>query len=183
MEAKPLYYAGERLRRLDRPEWGIGQVLENSDDPLIETFFEYHGRSQIDIRKADTVSVETGEERHPILDLLLVEDLNWKGVHHSIYVVLLDEAVLENWRFRQANRHYTGGKPCLYVGMTGLKPERRFRNHKRGHKANYYVRNYGVRLVSELYQNFNPMPYKLAQVVEVEVAEKLRSQGFAVWQH
>jgi hypothetical protein len=97
--------------------------------------------------------------------------------------VLLENTVLKHWRFREANRHYPGRKPCIYVGMTGLKPESRFRNHKRGHKSNYYVRKYGVRLLPDLYESFNPMPYKLAQVVEAELAEGLRSWGFAVWQH
>ena len=183
MNTLPLYYAGERISCTERPSWGIGQVLDNSSEPIIEVFFEYFGRCEIDTTRLSVVPVETGKEEHPVLDLLLVEDLSWKGAHHNIYIVLLDNAVLENWRFRKANRHYRGGKPCLYVGMTGLKPEMRFRNHKRGHKSNFYVRRYGVRLLTDLCRGFNPMPYKLAQVVEAEMAEKLRSRGFAVWQH
>ena len=79
MDAQFLYYAGERLSCIDRPEWGIGQVLENSEKPLVDVFFEYYGRSQIDTSEAAVVPIETGKKRHPVLDLLLVEDLNWKG--------------------------------------------------------------------------------------------------------
>ena len=33
--------------------------------------------------------------------------------------------------------------------MTGLTPEKRFENHKRGYKGNKYVERYGERLAME----------------------------------
>jgi len=183
MHTRFLFFAGERLSYIGQPDWGIGQVLEDAAEPIVEVFFEYLGRTTIDTGQDSVARVETGSERHPILDLLAVEDLNWKRARHNIYIVLLDKAAFDHWRFREANRHYSGGKPCIYVGMTGLTPEARLRNHKKGHKSNYYVKRHGVRLLSGLYESFNPMPYKLAQVVEAEIAERLRSQGYAVWQH
>lgn len=103
-------------------------------------------------------------------------------MRHSVYVVELHSDVLMNSRFRQANPGCDPAKPCLYVGMTGLSPDVRFDNHKRGYKANRYVRMYGLRLLPNMYECFNPMPYRAAQQMEVELAQELREKGYAVWQ-
>jgi predicted GIY-YIG superfamily endonuclease len=71
----------------------------------------------------------------------------------------------------------------VYVGSTGLSPEKRFAQHKRGYKANRYVRRYGLQLLPDLYEPYNPMPYRDAVEEEEFLAEELRHQGFAVWQH
>ena len=101
---------------------------------------------------------------------------------HSVYVVELDDKVLNHKPFREANRGYDPTKPCLYVGCTGLKVEERFANHKRGYKGNRYVQEYGIRLRPDFYAFFNPMPYAAARTMEVELAEELRAKGYAVWQ-
>ena len=46
--------------------------------------------------------------------------------------------------------------PPVYVGMTGLTPEARLANHKKGHKASRIVRKHGVRLLPALYTHLNP---------------------------
>lgn len=65
--------------------------------------------------------------------------------------------------------------------MTGLSPEQRFENHKRGIKAAGVVRRFGERLVPRLYAHLNPMPYDKAQAMEVMLAESLRKRGFVVY--
>jgi hypothetical protein len=70
--------------------------------------------------------------------------------HHSVYVVELDRA---------ASPDRDSALPPLYVGMTGLAPEARFANHKRGHKSSRVVRKHGVRLLPSLYADLNPMSY------------------------
>jgi len=104
------------------------------------------------------------------------------GYHYSVYVVELSAAVWNERRFRKANPGYLLGKPFVYVGMTGLDPDVRFDKHKAGIKSNRFVRDFGLRLVPELYQAFNPMPYDGAREMEVELAIGLREAGFAVWQ-
>lgn len=101
---------------------------------------------------------------------------------HHVYVVLLSERVWNEPRFRRANPDHEVTKPCLYVGMTGLDPDLRFDRHKAGIKANRFVQQYGVRLLPELYECFNPMPYEAARDMEVELAIGLREQGYGVWQ-
>ncbi len=88
--------------------------------------------------------------------------------HHSVYVVYLRNPIGD-------------GRAGYYVGMTGLTPEERFKNHKAGVKAAGVVRRFGVRLVPRLYAHLNPMPYKEAAAMEVALAEQLRARGFQVF--
>jgi hypothetical protein len=102
--------------------------------------------------------------------------------HHSVYVVLLSNDVLYEPRFRKANPDYATGKPCVYVGMTGLSPDVRLDKHKAGIQSNKFVRLYGLRLMPELYEVYNPMPYEAARDMEVELAIGLQEEGYGVWQ-
>ncbi len=105
-----------------------------------------------------------------------------RRVHHHVYVVELSREVLTEARFRRCNPDYIEGMPCVYVGMTGLDPDVRFDKHKAGIQANRYVLRYGLRLLPDLYEGFNPMPYREAVEREIEVGIDLRSAGFGVWQ-
>ena len=102
--------------------------------------------------------------------------------NHHVYVVELSKDVLHEAKFLKANPHYEHRKPCVYVGMTGLTPDERFDKHKAGIKSNSFVRRYGLRLLPELYECFNPMPYEGARDMEVELAIDLRDEGYGVWQ-
>ena len=102
--------------------------------------------------------------------------------HHSVYVVELSRDVWGEPRFRRANAHYDITKPCVYVGMTGLSPDVRFDKHMAGIQAARYVTRYGVRLLPQLYEVYNPMPYEAAREMEVELALSLKARGFGVWQ-
>jgi hypothetical protein len=88
--------------------------------------------------------------------------------HHSVYVVYL--------------RNPRGdGKAGYYVGMTGLTPEERFENHKKGRKSATVVKRFGERLVPRLYVHLNPMSYADAVVMEARLAADLRRRGFQVF--
>jgi hypothetical protein len=52
------------------------------------------------------------------------------------------------------------------VGLTGLSPEEPFENHLTGWKSSRLVEEYGVRLLPELYEHLNPMPYAVAARTE-----------------
>jgi len=103
-------------------------------------------------------------------------------LRYYVYVVALDDTVWNEVRFRRANPDYRFEGPCVYVGMTGLDPDLRFDRHKAGIQSNRYVREYGLRLLPELYEVFNPLPYDGARDMEVELAIGLRESGYAVWQ-
>ena len=100
--------------------------------------------------------------------------------HHHVYVVLLDSAVADFKRVRVLNPARDPSKPCIYVGMTGLTPEKRFANHKKGIKAAGFVKKFGIRLLPELYEHLNPMPYEAAAQMEQDLAEDLRKLGYTV---
>jgi hypothetical protein len=103
--------------------------------------------------------------------------------HYYVYVVLLRDEVLSRKKFLKSNPEYQDGKPCVYVGMTGLDPDTRFDKHKAGVKANTFVRDYGDRLMPELIEDLKqPMTYDDAKYLEVDVAVRLRESGYGVWQ-
>lgn len=85
----------------------------------------------------------------------------------SLYVVLLT---------------FAPGDHGLYVGMTGLEPDQRYRNHKAGHKASRWVKRYGVGLLPALYSHVGPLTYETALELEVALAEALRRTGVRVEQ-
>ncbi len=100
--------------------------------------------------------------------------------HHNVYVILLDAKAAKHPSVLRVNPTRDAQKPCVYVGMSGLPPEHRFENHKHGYKAAWVVERYGVRLLPELYEHLNPMPYEAALQMELELAEDLRAEGYTV---
>ena len=117
---------------------------------------------------------KNGKQRH-------LKDMKIANNHH-IYVVELSKDVLYEPKFKKANPDYLFGKPCVYVGMTGLDPDARFDRHKAGIQANKFVKEFGLWLLPELYESHNPMPYEDAKYMEVDLAIRLREAGYGVWQ-
>jgi hypothetical protein len=102
--------------------------------------------------------------------------------HHHVYVVELSKDVLNEPRFRKCNPGYIDGKPCVYVGMTGLDPDVRFDKHKAGIQANRFVTQYGLRLLPDCTRASTPWAMKRRVDREIEIGIDLRSAGFGVWQ-
>ena len=102
------------------------------------------------------------------------------GFHHSVYVVLLSKAALKDSAILRLNPARDRSKPAVYVGMTGLPVDHRFENHKNGYKSARLVRKYGVRLLPELYEHLNPMPFEAAAQMEMDLTEDLRKSGYTV---
>ncbi|MCD6706685.1 MAG: hypothetical protein LT080_09580 [Thiobacillus sp.] len=102
--------------------------------------------------------------------------------YYHVYVIELSKDVLYEGRFRKSNPGYVAGKPCVYVGMTGLDPDVRFDKHKAGIQSNRFVKQFGLRLLPDLYELYNPLPYDAARSLEVELAIDFREAGYGVWQ-
>lgn len=100
--------------------------------------------------------------------------------HHNVYVILLDNAAAKHRSILRLNPNRDPLKPCIYVGMTGILVDHRFENHKHGYKSAWVVRKYGVRLMPDLYEHLNPMPFEAAAQMEKELAEDLRTEGYTV---
>jgi hypothetical protein len=105
-----------------------------------------------------------------------------RRAHYHVYVIELSKDVLTEPRFLRANPGYRSGQPCVYVGMTGLDPDVRFDKHKAGIQANRFAQRYGLRLLPDLYEAWNPMRHDEACTREVEIGIELRLAGFGVWQ-
>jgi hypothetical protein len=101
--------------------------------------------------------------------------------HHNVYVVLLAPDAATIRKVLAANPNRAPDKPILYVGLTGLAPEKRFANHKLGLKSSSLVRRFGIRLLPDLYAHLNPMPYEAAAQMEKDLTEDLRQAGYTVF--
>ena len=108
------------------------------------------------------------------------KEASGKSFHHSVYVILLDPAVLRHPSIQRLNPNRDPVKPCVYVGMTGLAVQDRFQNHKEGQKPAWVVKKYGLRLMPDLYEYLNPMPFEAAAQMEKDLAEDLRADGYTV---
>jgi hypothetical protein len=95
-------------------------------------------------------------------------------------VIILNVSVLKERSVLRLNPNRDRTKPPVYVGMTGLPVDHRFENHKNGYKSARLVRKYGIRLVPELYEHLNPMPFEAAAQMEKDLAEDLRAEGYTV---
>ncbi len=174
------FRAGDYVRHSSQPNWGIGRVLSIGEKGKLNIFFLRGGKR---IFTSSSPQLEqVGDPRNPILEI--AGTANWNRADRNLYVVELDPMVFEReQRFAEANPHWIPGNLCVYVGMTGLTPEERFRAHMRGEHAARLVRRYGRRLIPEFYEDFNPLPHELAKEMEGELARQLRADNLAVWQN
>jgi hypothetical protein len=170
---------GDYVKHTSQPEWGIGRILSIDNVKNLIIFFLRGGKRTL---LSNSATVEQVNTHDPILQLAGAAD--WSRADRNLYVVELSPKVFD-WerRFFEANLHWIPGRLCVYVGMTGLTPEERFRAHLRGEHAAWFVQKYGRRLLPEFYEHFNPLPYDLAQQMEPELARQLRADGLAVWQN
>jgi hypothetical protein len=81
-----------------------------------------------------------------------------RGKHYHVYVIELFKDVLDNVWLMRSNPSYQTGKPCVYIGMTGLDPDVRFDKHKAGIQDNRYVQEFGLRLLPQTYALYNRSP-------------------------
>jgi len=105
-----------------------------------------------------------------------------KRKRRNLYVITLDPEVLWIKEFRQANPGYVEGMPCLYVGITIHEPGDRFEQHKAGYRSSKYPRKYGIELALDLIEGFEGEGLSDNEK-EAALADWLRDQGCAVWQH
>jgi hypothetical protein len=103
-------------------------VVSIGDGEKVTISFLQRGRRTFDRSSSE---LEQMDFHHLILEL--AGSVNWNYADRNLYVVELNPKVfcLER-RFLEANLHWISGKYCVYVGVTGLTPEERFRAHLRG---------------------------------------------------
>jgi len=105
-----------------------------------------------------------------------------QGRSRNLYIITLDPQVLERREFRDANPGYAEGMPCVYVGITIHAPGDRFEQHRVGYRSSKYPRRFGVELALDLIDGFDTSGLD-EDDWEPALADWLRDQGCAVWQH
>jgi len=164
------------------PDWGIGLVLRESREAW-DVFFESGRRRSVPKATSGVEIVDLSSPSALLSAAAAIPIRRWARAHHNVYVVELDPKAAEDPEFAAANPEMIPGGLCLYVGLTGLSPEKRFRNHRRGHKAARIVRRHGRRLLPAYYRQYNPVPFEVGRVLEPWLAARLRDRRFGVWQN
>jgi len=127
---------GGHVKQTSHPEWGIGRMIAIGENEKVTIFFLRGGRR---IFSSNSPNLEPVDSRDPILEV--AGSANWDYPDRNLYVVELNPKIFEWERhFFEANLRWIPGKQCVYVGMTGLAPEERFRAHLRGEHAAWFVR-------------------------------------------
>jgi len=103
-------------------------VVSIGESEKVTVFFL---RGEKRIIQGSSPVLEKVDARNPILEIAGAAD--WSRAEQNLYVVELNPKVFD-WerRFFEANLRWIPGKHCVYVGVTGLTPEERFRAHLRG---------------------------------------------------
>jgi len=63
---------GERVKHPNKPDWGIGQVLEDTSGESVRVFFVGAGEKTLKLGFANLIKIEGAEAVHPVLDNLKV---------------------------------------------------------------------------------------------------------------
>ncbi len=172
---------GDIVRHADYPQWGRGYVIRTKTSSS-DVFFHWGGKRQIGAREPLEPSAASGVEAEFFSLCAGLSARSWSRGHHSVYAIELDQAAWKNRVFRERNPGGAAGG-YLYIGMTGLTPERRFERHRTGTQSGRFVQTHGRRLRLDLVEGFSRLPYRIAACMEPKLAAWLRAQGFAVWQN
>ena len=101
---------------------------------------------------------------------------------YYVYVIELDQKVANFKKFRTRNPSYIKGSGCVYVGQSIRKPILRFEQHKEGYKSNNYAKMFGIKLLPNFYEKYNPIPTrKDAEEIEEMISKNLQKMGIGVW--
>jgi hypothetical protein len=101
-----------------------------------------------------------------------------------VYVIRLDDAVMNSRKFQSQNPDPAMNLACFYVGQSCHPPEIRFWQHKTGYKGNRFVKQFGLGLCPGLYERFNPIGTRReAERIEAKLTKSLRRKGHGVWSH
>jgi len=101
--------------------------------------------------------------------------------HYHVYVIELSKTFYTKAASGKSTRlrHGQAVRLCRHDG-TGS--DVRFDKHKAGIQSNRFVKEFGLRLLPELYELYNPLSYDHARDLEVELAIDFREAGYGVWQ-
>ena len=87
------YKKGTRIRHPEMPDWGLGQVLEDSAANLVSVFFVGVGEKKLSLKELDLECVADIDAAHPILDNLKITtdgSLRYRTLAECVQLFLVD---------------------------------------------------------------------------------------------
>jgi hypothetical protein len=75
---------GDRVRHPIKAEWGLGEVLEDSNGEKVRVFFVGTGEKTISLKHVTLTCVPTDEAAHPVLDNLRVPEKSHRHQYQSV---------------------------------------------------------------------------------------------------
>ena len=122
----------------------------------------------------------------PIVKILATVTIFYNSLKYImpyyVYVIELEKRVKKTRKFIKANPNIDLTKPCVYVGQSVRPPQKREKQHYEGHKSSWWVREFGIQLLPELFEIYNPLKTRaMAEKAERILTKHLRKEGYGVW--
>jgi len=86
------YKKGVRFKHPSAPEWGVGEVLEDSPGDVVRFVFVGAGEKKLSLKDLQLEKVDGDESKHPILDNLKLSavDVRYRSLPESIRRFLIE---------------------------------------------------------------------------------------------
>lgn len=120
------YRKGDRVKHPTKDDWGLGEVLENSNGDTVRVFFVGTGEKALSLKYVQPIKVEGNEADNSALDNLKisksVSSIKYQSLPQSIQFFL--EEFPEGFngeKFKEHERHYKEKAHALAIELLGKK--------------------------------------------------------------
>ena len=124
------YIKGDRVRHPTKDDWGLGEVLEDSNDETVRVFFVGAGEKTLVLKYVQPMKVAAKEADHPVLDNLKISKttgaIKYQSLPQSIQYFL--EHFPDGFygdRFKEHERDYKDKAHALAQELLGEEEFRR----------------------------------------------------------
>lgn len=121
------YQKGDRVKHPTREEWGLGEVLENSNGVSVRVFFVGAGEKTLSLKYVQPTKISEDEAAHPVLDNLKISKsvcgIKYQSLPQSMqfFLELFPEGFYGN-KFKEQEREYKDKAHALAQELLGKKP-------------------------------------------------------------
>jgi hypothetical protein len=118
------YKKGDRVKHPTKDDWGLGEVLADSNKENVKIFFVGAGKKTIALKYSQPIKVQDSEKNHPVLDNPANKNTLYKVKYQSISKSI--QYFLEQFpdgfygmRFKEEERNYKDKAHILAVDTLG----------------------------------------------------------------
>jgi hypothetical protein len=118
------YKKGDRVKHPIKDDWGLGEVLEDSNGENVKIFFVGAGKKTISLKYAQPIKIQASEANHPVLDNPTnknkLSKIKYKSLSKSIQYFL--EQFPDGFygvRFKEEERNYKYKAHILAIDILG----------------------------------------------------------------